>query len=137
MKLYYVDIECNEKCLLCGAPSTSVRTWLNHYEKCNKKPGNTKLSDVISRKRDIVRIRKVELDKACHSKIKAGNRVDEGNGSGKRKAENTGSLPQRRRFGIGSVGSNTNYRAVAMGTNIPIIWFHCTQTTRRVESHPI
>jgi hypothetical protein len=121
MKFYYVDIECNEKCLLCGAPSTTVRTWLNHYEKCNKKPGNTKLSDVISKKRDIVRIRKQELDKACHSKIKAGNRVDDGNGGGKRKAENTGSLPQKRRFGVGSIGSNTNYRAVTMGMNIPII----------------
>jgi hypothetical protein len=133
MRSYYIDIECNEKCLLCGAPSTTVRTWLNHYEKCNKKPGNTKLSDVISRKRDIVRTRKQKLDE-----IKAGNRVDDGNGGGKRKAENTGSQPQRRRFGV-SVGlnSNANYRAVTMGMNIPIIWFHCTQTTSRVEGHSI
>jgi hypothetical protein len=98
-----------------------------------------KLSDVISRKREIVRTRKQELDKACHSKIKAGNRVDDGNGGGKRKAENTESQPQKRRFDLSSVelNSNTNYSAVTIGMNIPIIWFHCTQTTSRVESHPI
>jgi hypothetical protein len=121
MNLYYVDIECNEKCLLCGAGSTTVRTWLNHYEKCDKKPGNPKLSDVMSRKRYMVRVRKQELDKACQSKIKAVSRVDDGNGGGKRKAGNTSSLPQRRRCGEGSIGlnSNTNQRAVTMGMNNP------------------
>jgi hypothetical protein len=94
---------------------------LNHSEKCNKKPGNPKLSNVLSKKRDIVKARRQEFDKACQSKIKASDRVDDGKGGGKRKAEGIGSQPQRRRLSVGNVelNPNTNYRPVTIGMNIP------------------
>jgi hypothetical protein len=98
-----------------------MRTWLNHSEKCNKKLSNPKLSDVLSKKRDIVKARRQEFDKACQSKINASDRVDDGKSGGKRKAEGIGSQPQRRRLGVGNVELNpdTSYGAVTIGMNIP------------------
>ncbi|KAG9382766.1 hypothetical protein PtrSN002B_007983 [Pyrenophora tritici-repentis] len=108
-------IECDEKCLLCGASSTTVRTWLTHFAKCNNKTGNPRLSDALTRKKEIVKNRKLELDNACQNKMKASDKID-GNGGGKRKAEAAGLPPQRQQFSIGSIDlkSNTKHRSVAM-----------------------
>jgi hypothetical protein len=125
MRMYYADIKCDEKCLLCGASSTTVRTWLNHFAKCNNKLGNPRLSDALTRKKDIVKNRKLELASTCRNKTKASDKIDDGNGSGKRKAEAAGLPPQREQFGIGRVAfeSDTKHRSVAIGMMVPQFGF--------------
>jgi hypothetical protein len=122
-KMYYVDIECHEKCLLCGASSTTVRTWMNHNDKCEKKDGNPRLSDAKVRRKEIIKTRKLDFYSACRDEMEAGDRIDDGKGSGKRKADDAGLPPQRQQFGVRSIDSksNTKHRSVAIGMLLYIV----------------